>query len=51
MASPTDRDETVTYGVEPSLVERYNAIYGTAINAPRRGYRLTQPTATIIAGP
>ena len=50
MANPTDRDETVTYGVEPSLVERYNAIYGTAIMLPAENYELTQPTATIIAG-
>ena len=41
---------TVTYGVEPSLVERYNAIYGTAIMLPAENYELTQPTATIIAG-
>lgn len=50
MANPTDRDETVTYGVEPSLVERYNAIYGTALMLPAENYELTQPTATIIAG-
>ena len=51
LAYPSDQDVTLTVTVDPSLVERYNARYGTAwpmLDA--KYYTLSSETATIAAG-
>lgn len=51
LAYPSDQDVTLTVTVDPSLVERYNARYGTSwpmLDA--RYYTLSSETATIAAG-
>ena len=51
LAYPSDRDVTLSVAVDPSLVERYNARYGTQwpmLDA--RYYTLSAETATIAAG-
>ena len=51
LAYPSDQDVTLSVAVEPSLVERYNARYGTAwpmLDA--KYYTLSSETATIAAG-
>ena len=51
LAYPSDQDVTLTVTVDPSLVERYNARYGTAwpmLDA--KYYALSSETATIAAG-
>ncbi|HIY69269.1 MAG TPA: DUF1735 and LamG domain-containing protein [Candidatus Alistipes intestinigallinarum] len=51
LAYPTDRDVTLSVAVDPSLVERYNARYGTAWTMlDARYYTLSAETATIAAG-
>ena len=51
LAYPSDQDVTLSVTVDPSLVERYNARYGTAwpmLDA--KYYALSAETATIAAG-
>lgn len=51
LAYPSDQDVTLSVTVDPSLVERYNARYGTAwpmLDA--KYYTLSSETATIAAG-
>ena len=51
LAYPSDQDVTLSVTVDPSLVERYNARYGTAwpmLDA--KYYALSSETATIAAG-
>ena len=51
LAYPSDRDVTLSVAVDPSLVERYNARYGTAWTMlDARYYTLSAETATIAAG-
>ena len=51
LAYPSDRDETLSVTVDPSLVERYNARYGTAWTMlDAKYYTLSSETATIAAG-
>ncbi len=51
LAYPSDRDETLSVTVDPSLVDRYNARYGTAWTMlDAKYYTLSSETATIAAG-
>ena len=51
LAYPSDQDVTLSVTVDPSLVERYNARYGTAWTMlDARYYTLSAETATIAAG-
>lgn len=51
MANPVTTEVAVTYGVDLSLIEQYNAIYGqNAIALPAENYTVDEPTANFIAG-
>lgn len=48
---PTDKEITVTYAVDPSLVDTYNMIYGVnTVLLPEEFYTLTETAATIQIG-
>ncbi|MGJ1421932.1 DUF1735 and LamG domain-containing protein [Sphingobacterium spiritivorum] len=51
IARPETRDVNITYDVDASLVEKYNAAYyDKAIMLPKENYRLPQASALIPAG-
>lgn len=48
---PADKEITVTYAVDPSLVDTYNMIYGVnTVLLPEEFYTLTETAATIQIG-
>lgn len=51
VAQPTDKEISVTYAVDPSLVDTYNMIYGVnTVILPEEFYTFTETAATIQIG-
>lgn len=50
-ANPAEKEFTVTYGVDLSMVKTYNDIFGaSAVALPAENYSVEQPVATFIEG-
>lgn len=51
LARPESRDITLTYKVEPNLLQKYNqAFYSNAVILPEGHYEIAEPKCTIKAG-